>query len=74
MVVVVMVLSRARQCSEERDFGNGWPDGRAQSSAALSNHQSGKSELPLGQAGTGLGLAVLVASGDPGGGGGDTKW
>lgn len=29
MVVVVMVLSRARQCSEERDFGNEWPDGRA---------------------------------------------
>lgn len=29
VVVVVMVLSRARQCSEERDFGNEWPDGRA---------------------------------------------
>lgn len=29
VVVVVMVLSRARQRSEERDFGNEWPDGRA---------------------------------------------
>lgn len=45
VVVMVTVLSRSRQGSEERDFGNEWPDGRAPvCTAQPSNHRPGKSE------------------------------
>lgn len=63
VVVVVMVLSRARQCSEERDFGNEWPDGRAPVCCTVKSSvgQIRASFRPLGWTGEGLGLAFLVA-------------
>lgn len=74
VVVVVMVLSRARQCSEERDFGNEWPDGRAPVCFTVksSARQIRASFRPLSWTGEGLGLAFLVGlltTGGAGGGG-----
>lgn len=65
MVVVVTVLSRARQCSEERDFGNGWPDGRAP--ACYTVKSTVRQIRAAFWSGKGVGVAAR-------GGGGSDKW